>query len=382
MQSSLNTLVSARILREVSLNDERSPVLFVDPSRALLQVDEFRRELPGVKLYYALKSFNDRELVRAIDSSIDGYDIASGGEYEDLRTADVAPNRMVFSNPVKIPQEIERTHQGGVSTFAYQSSDEIRKLAASAPGARVMLRIKVDHAHKTDGQSFARKFGAEPADALQLMTEAREAGLTPIGLTFHVGSQSTNPQLWADAIDVCAHIYADAAKQGLTLTMLDIGGGFPIEYGEGTFATFHRIAEVIREHLGRPVFDGVEIIAEPGRFICADAAMLRCTVIGMEERENKPWLYIDVGIFSGLMEAWEFGRLLQSVHTTNGAELVDYVLAGPTCDGDDVLPGGIALPRGIKCGDTLLIPQAGAYVAAYASDFNHIRKPALLYCRG
>lgn len=356
-------------------------MLIVDPNEAVKKAELFKRELPDVALYYAYKCFSDEKIVAAIDTYIDGYDIASENECNELMKLGVSTERMYFANPVKVSAHVRNTYVSGVRTYMYQSADELKKIATFAPRAEVILRLKVDDSKNVSGQKFSYKFGADPVDAISLLEHARSLDLRPIGLTFHVGSQSTNPILWSDAIRLCGHIIAEAASKGIAISVLDIGGGFPVDYVHGTTTAFSKIARAIRCSLDTHIPSAVKIVAEPGRFIVASSACMVTSVIGREMRNGQEWLYLDAGIFQGFMEAFEFNRLLQAVIPLKESRerKTPFTLAGPSCDGDDIVASSVVLPNDIHTASRLIVAQAGAYTLSYATRFNGFSLPYCCY---
>ncbi len=356
------------------------PVLLVDAGRAAARARKLRAELPGVGLYYAYKCFGHESVVRALDPWLDGYTVASARECQDLVTAGIEPGRLLFANPVKIPDHIASAERLGVLGYAFQSRDEVDKLARLAPGSRVQCRVRVPDDLNVDGQRMSAKFGADPLLVRELVEDARAAGLRPFGLTFHVGSQSTVPKLWTEAIRICATLITDLRDAGIELTSLDLGGGFPVDYvGEGD-GPLEAVTAEIRAALDDHLPSGVAVIAEPGRTLAADSAVILTSVIGRETRDDEEWLYLDTGVFQSLVETLEFGRLLQRIEPLDRLPepAARFTVAGPTCDGDDVLSHDVRLPAGTRTGDRLMITGAGAYTLAYGSDFNGIPRPTVI----
>lgn len=357
-------------------------VMLVHPEAATEAIAKLRRELPNVGLYYAYKCFSNAEVVKAIDSLIDGYDVASEGECRDLVDLGVSGDRLLFANPVKIPGHVSYAHKIGVKGFTFQSADELDKIAELAPGSSVICRVKVPDEHNTTGQAFSKKFGVEPASVVKLMKQAKQLGLKPDGLSFHVGSQSSLPELWATGIELCSQLMEDCKKAGVPLSILDIGGGFPAAYKTGDYQSFEKIAAAIRESLAAHVPSDVAVIAEPGRFIVANTASIVTNVISREVRGEQEWLFLDTGVFQSLLEVFEFHRLLQTpvpLFESKTTKTAPFTLAGPTCDSDDTIEMGVELPADIKRGDKIVITLAGAYTLAYGSDFNGIKRPELKY---
>ncbi len=288
-------------------------MLLVDAERAASRARKLRAELPGVGLFYAYKCFGHGPVVRALDPWLEGFTVASAQECRELVSAGIAPGRLLFANPVKIPDHIAYAERLGVLGYAFQSRDEVDKLARLAPGARVQCRVRVPDDLNVDGQRMSAKFGADPGIVRELVRSAAEAGLRPFGLTFHVGSQSTVPKLWNEAIRICAALIEDLRTDGIALTTLDLGGGFPVDYRDEGDDLLEAVTAEIRAALDDHLTADVEVIAEPGRSLVADSAVIMTSVIGRETRDDEEWLYLDTGVFQSLLETLEFGRLLQPI---------------------------------------------------------------------
>jgi ornithine decarboxylase len=254
-----------------------------------------------------------------------------------------------------------------VRRFVTDSAEDVRLLAARAPGARVLVRLLVSDAGSAT--PFAAKFGAVRDEAVRLVGAVADAGLVPEGIAFHSGSQQLRPEAFADGV---AEALAVAAAAGLHLPVLDVGGGFPIAYLDPV-PDLTAYAAAIREAAG-----GVPLMLEPGRALVAEAGVIRSTVLRVSRRpgiDDRRWVYLDVGRYSGLAETENeaIAYRLRVLGRTGPAEPV--VLAGPTCDGDDVLYRSTPcpLPLSLEPGDVVDLLAAGAYTASYASvGFNGI----------
>lgn len=385
MNPLLTRLAHPNIYNWLTNNSKKLPadyaVMLVHPEAAAEAVAKFRHELPRVEIYYAYKCFSNAEVVKAIDSLIDGYDVASQGECEELIKLGVKPERLLFANPVKIPAQVAYAYKKGVMGFTFQSADELKKMAELAPGSDVIVRVKVPDEHNTTGQAFSKKFGVEPVLVKSLMLQAKDLGLNPKGVSFHVGSQSSLPDLWTTAIELCMQLIDDCNQEGLNLDLLDIGGGFPAAYETGDYAKFERITAAIRQSLKDNVPENIRVISEPGRIIVANTAAIITNVISRETRGDQEWIFLDTGVFQALLEVFEFHRLLQTPVLLSDREAgrAQFTLAGPTCDSDDTIEMGVDLPADINRGDRIVITLAGAYTLAYGSSFNGIKPPELVY---
>ncbi len=341
-----------------------TPVLLMDMDIVREKASLIGKGIRNSKVFYAVKANPDRELVKALDELGIGFEIASAGELNMLKELGVEPRRIITGNTVKTVNFIEELHSYGVRHFAFDSEEEVRKLGKYAPGSQVFIRLTVPN----EGSEWplSKKFGVELDDAFELMVLAGKCGLDPAGITFHVGSQCTNIYNWDSAIDKARRLWDMAMQAGLKPRMLNIGGGYPVPY------TKH-VADVatIEERIDRLIRDkfplDTEIYIEPGRAVVGDAGFFLTSVIGKARRGDENWLYIDVGVFGGLMES--VGGIKYTYVVENGSRAKAWVVAGPTCDSFDVMDRDVVLPEpGV--GDTLVILASGAYTTSYASVFN------------
>jgi ornithine decarboxylase len=215
---------------------------------------------------------------------------------------------------------------------------------------------------------MSSKFGAEPGDAEQLISQARDAGLVVEGLSFHVGSQCTNFDNYTAAFAITSEILNDARDKGYDMKIIDIGGGFPVPY-DSQVPEFKKLANLLNSEFQRLFPPDVEIIAEPGRFIVATAAMLITEIIGKSRRDGKIFYYINDGVyhtFSGVIyDHW----IPNFTAFKKGKEEVCAVV-GQTCDSFDKISLSIQLPGNLEIGDYLLTENIGAYSNASSTHFN------------
>ena len=324
-----------------------------------------------VSLFYAVKANPISEVIEIIKNIGGGFEVSSADELRLVMNFNVPLNKIFYSTPVKKRSEISYFYKEGINLFVFDNDIEIEKIAQCAPKSQVMLRIQTKN--KNSLIDLSLKFGAEPKDALYLLEKARNMGLYPRGICFHVGSQCLSPESYKEAIKLCHSIFEAAAEKGIHLDLLNIGGGFPIGYRKKVpdITTFCKtINEALKYYFyGR--FD-VDVVAEPGRFICADAFTLVTRVIGKSIRNNKIWYYIDDGLYGSFSgRIYDKGDYL--ILTEKDGYKVPSVLAGPTCDSFDIIYEDYELPD-LKIDDLILVPGMGAYTIVSASNFNGFKR--------
>lgn len=350
-----------------------SPVLEMDLDVVAAAYRRMTGALPGVALHYAMKCNGYRPVLRRLRELGCGFEIASASELDDLLGIGVAAADVLFSNPVKAPAQITHTFAAGVRQYAFDSTTELDKLAALAPGAQVVVRLAapdIDSDVPSEG-----KFGVEPEVAVDLLLAARDRGLRPHGVAFHVGSQMMRPTAWKAPLDEVAEMMTALDERGVRLEIVDVGGGFPAPYDlpPPPMADYGAVIQAGLDRLPYPV----RAVAEPGRALVAEAGTLVATVIGTAVRGGRKWVHLDVGAFNGLMESLETGnRLRFPVRDSIGASDPEPChLTGPTCDSQDTILFDVPLSPDLTTGDRVFIESAGAYTTVYASTFNGFTVP-------
>lgn len=378
--TALATEVDAqRLARAARAADYPTPFLLMDPDRIGERIAEFHALLPGVDVHYAMKCNPDPQVVEHVRSAGGSFEIAGLAELRILLRLGVAAEEIIFSNPVKLPTHIRAAFEAGVRWFAFDSADELGKLAQQAPGSSVYVRLRtpsLDSLVPSEG-----KFGVDPEPAVELMIQAAALGLVPAGIGFHVGSQMLDPAAWATAITASGQLMRTLAGHGIVLELLDLGGGFPARYSDANpdlapfAATINAaLAEQLPYRVGK-------IAIEPGRALVAEAGVMVATVIGTAVRGRTRWLHLDVGAFNGMMEALETQNALRFPVSDSGrsAGRARYNLTGPSCDSQDTILFDVELGDDLSCGDRVFLHTAGAYTTCYASNFNGFDIPRT-YC--
>jgi ornithine decarboxylase len=354
------------------LSDARpaSPCVVLDTDVVRSRYEALRRVLPQANIFYAVKANPLPEIISVLASLGAHFDVASSGEIDICLGLNVPPERLSFGNTIKCESAIVKSRAAGVDLFAFDSIAEVEKLARSAAGSRVFCRMLIEN--KGAEWPLTRKFGCESHMAVELIVAAKRLGLHPAGLSFHVGSQQTDPHQWGSAISHAAWIYRGCAHQGIPLELLNLGGGLPAHYREPIqpLAVYAEAIETaLRKEFGsaRP-----QIIIEPGRYLVGDAGLLRTEILLISRKsvhERERWIYLDAGLYNGLDETLN-ERIHYRIRTPHdGSTCGPAILAGPTCDSTDIMyrRHPYELPLDLAIGDPIDFLSAGAYTANVAA---------------
>ena len=350
-----------------------SPLLVIDAERLRAGYHRLAAALPGVDLHFALKPLPHPAVVETLRDEGAFFDLATNGEIEVVRHAGIAPARCIHTHPIKRDGDIRTAIAFGIDTFVADNPDEIRKFAKYRHRAALLVRVAFSSPDAVC--DLSRKFGCEPDAALPLIELAASLGIRVSGLSFHVGSQTSGPAMHVAAIAACAELLHRAAARGHALGILDIGGGFPVEYRQAVLPIEEFCAPIAAALRRLPA--GVRVIAEPGRYIAAPAAVAVASVMGRAQRGGKWWYYLDDGIY-GSYSGRMFDHANYSIDALrSGSERQPSVLAGPTCDSIDVIDEDMMLPP-LQVGDLIVGRSMGAYTWASATEFNFFPKAAVL----
>jgi ornithine decarboxylase len=349
-----------------------TPFLLIDREKVREKTSLIGRHIKNSKVFYAVKANPDIEILRFLNGLKLRFEIASEGELEILSTMGVEPSRIISSNPVKSLKFLKAAASYGLNRFSFDSTEEVEKLASMVPGCNVYVRLSVPN----EGSEWplSKKFGVELEDAASLLLHAKAKGLTPAGITFHVGSQCTNIYNWNIALDKAKLLWDLAAEKDINLRLLNIGGGYPIKYTKNVVDI-----ETIEKNVNNLIYErfpgDVEVHIEPGRAVVGDAGIFVTTVIGRARRGDDDWVYIDVGVFNGLMESVggiKYSYIVESREEARAGKR--WTIAGPSCDSFDVIDKNVSLPEP-QVGSLMLILSSGAYTVSYASEFNGFSIP-------
>ena len=343
-----------------------TPYLTIDLDRVRQNFHTLRAALPNARIRYAVKANPAEPILRLLAADGAAFDVASTGEIDACTSAAIDGQHLTFGNTIKKPADIARAFSRGVRRFTFDTKDGVTAIAEHAPGSSVECRIAP--AFPSSVTPFGHKFGCAPADAVALLNHARALGLRPEGVCFHVGSQQLDPAAWELGIRCVETVFAALGD----LTTINVGGGFPIAYATGAPELGLMAASImiaLERHFGS---SPPQLVVEPGRAIVGPAGTICCEVVSVRTgTDGRRWVYLDIGRYGGLAET-ENEYIRYRLRTRReGDPVEDAVIAGPTCDGDDVLYGRYPLPVTLRAGDRVEIADAGAYTASYASvSFN------------
>jgi ornithine decarboxylase len=343
----------------------RTPYLGLDVAAAVTRLRRLSTALPGTAVHYAVKANPAPALLAALVAAGCRFDVASPAETLAVLEAGATAGDVVYSNPIKRREDIAFAARLGVRLFVVDSLEETRKVAAAAPGSSVLCRI-VTSGEGSDWP-LSRKYGCSTGQAVEILRTAATAGLDPAGVAFHVGSQQRDPGAWDSPVAAAARVFARLREDGLEPWLLDLGGGFPAHHeGECVpLAAYGAAIELqLRRHFGK---SRPRTLVEPGRAVVSDAGTLVTTVIAVVQRGPARWVYLDAGVFTGLVETLGEAIRYRIRTSADGGPTGPCVLAGPTCDSVDVLYEEVPLPLDLAEGDTVRLLSTGAYTSSYST---------------
>lgn len=344
-----------------------TPYLSLDVGAAVARAHALRTALPGTAIRYAVKANPDPRLLAALAAAGVGFDVASPAEVALAVGAGAAAGELVYSNPVKRRADVAEAHARGVRLFVVDSPAEVRKVAEAAPGSSVLCRL-VTSGSGSDWP-LSRKYGCSTDEAIEILRTAAALGLDPAGTAFHVGSQQRDPQAWVAPVEASARVFHALRADGLRPWLVDLGGGFPADH-HGDHPELGAYGAAIRTALVGAFGDDVpQTLVEPGRGLVGDAGTLVASVIAVLHRGGTRWVYLDAGVFTGLVETLEEAIRYRISTSADGGPTGPAVLAGPTCDSADVLYQDVPvqLPLALDEGDLVHLHSTGAYTSSYST---------------
>jgi ornithine decarboxylase len=368
-------MINRRLLKTLA-REHGTPLFVVDHDELRRNYATFKKYLPRIQAYYAVKANPDPAIVKTLFDAGASFDVASMPEFRivyqyikdlpDKQRQDWIWDKIIYANPIKANETLQELNPYK-PLVTYDNYEEIRKIKKHAPQAGLALRLKVTNTGAM--VELSSKFGAAPGEAVDLILAADKVGLTVEGISFHVGSQTTNFGNYVAAINLAANIFKEARDRGYgKMNLLDIGGGFPAPY-DATVKPFRELAGIINRELNRLFPKNIQILAEPGRFLCATAATAISKIIGKAVREGKLCYYVNDGVyhtFSGVI----FDHCHYHMKSFKRGPTQICSVFGPTCDALDVVSMAEELPGDLQLGDLLYSEQIGAYSHASSTWFN------------
>lgn len=362
--------MSAYIKAQQVINIE-TPFLFIDKDILKENIIRFKKSFQNNPIYYSVKANSTREILSILAKESLNFDVASWEEIKLLKEIDISPKRIVFSAPTKLPRDIKKAHDFGVKTYAFDSKMELEKLSHFAPRSKVIGRLIVENTGSE--WPLVRKFGLTNTEMLDFMPLAQKMGLIPYGLSFHVGSQNLQPGTWQKALEKTHRIWKGLKRKNITIPIINIGGGFPIQYTKKNVPDIEKIAQAISETTQNLFGDKITLFLEPGRRMVGNAGILVASVINRTSRGRTEWLYLDTGVYHGFQETLEgFRYTVKTVK--NAVKKQSFILCGPTCDSTDIIMEKVLLPENITLGDKIYFLSCGAYSTSY-EYYNGFRYP-------
>jgi ornithine decarboxylase len=375
--------LSHKLLDFLSSNNLETPFLVMDIDAIAKNYVTLRRLLPQTDVYYAIKANPAPEILKLLVQLGSNFDTASIYEIKQCIAAGAQPERISYGNTIKKARDIVDAYNLGVKLFAFDSLWELEKIATHAPGVHVYCRILTEN----EGAEWplSKKFGCTTDMACDLLLHSRRLGLEPYGISFHVGSQQTNPLQWDRAISTTAMLFQTLSHLGIKLKMVNLGGGFPAKYKSKNLnleVYTSAIMSSMERHFGNQM---PSMMIEPGRSLVADAGLIQTEIVLISRKsyqEDKRWVFLDIGKFGGLIETMDECIKYRIRTPWDNGQVGTAIIAGPTCDSADVLYENTTyeLPLDLSVGDKIEILSAGAYTTTYASvGFNGFL-PLKTYC--
>jgi ornithine decarboxylase len=356
-------------------DQQETPFVVIDKQTIANSYDQLVNCFPFAKIYYAVKANPATEITELLRDKGSNFDIASIYELDKVMKTGVSAERISYGNTIKKARDIRYFYDKGVRLFATDSEADLRNIAKAAPGSKIYVRILTEGSTSADWP-LSRKFGCNPDMALDLLILAKQLKLVPYGISFHVGSQQRDIDVWDAAIAKVKVIFERLKEEdGITLQMINMGGGFPANYIQRT-NDLETYAEEITRFLKEDFGDELpEIILEPGRSLIANAGILVSEVVLIARKSRtavERWIYTDVGKFSGLIETMD-ESIKFPIWTERKGEMEEVIIAGPTCDSADIMYENYkyGLPLNLAAEDRLYWLSTGAYTTSYSAvEFN------------
>jgi ornithine decarboxylase len=379
-----------KLTKEIILQtqDYETPCLVVDLNIIKQNYKNMTECFKDIDIFYAIKANSDTNIIKTLMELGSKFETSSLNEVKILLTLGVKPENIVNSAPYRKEIYLQKMYKMGIRMFVYDTEEELEKFKRSAPEAELFLRVDVDNTGSD--WPLSMKFGVEPKDAVELIKKAHEMNIKVLGTTFHVGSQCLNLENWEKALTQMKNIHDECKQSGINLEMINLGGGIPIKHLKeipNVKLTAEKIKSLVEEKFS-PI---PKMIIEPGRGLVGNAGIMIAEVISKRKYKGQTWIYLDIGVFHGMMETiegFDYEILTEKdvEAEEQGQKVLDdekesYVIAGPSCDGVDVMFKDGKIMSKVEVGDKVYIINAAAYTISYASLFNGYKIPKTYYVK-
>ncbi len=363
--------LNIEVVKDILLQkNQKTPLLLLSKKEISSNYDALQAALPRVKIHYAVKPNNHDTFITEVYNRGGNFDVCSAGEIDKVVKTGIDPRTLVHSHPIKSLPEFDYAVSRSVEIFVVDNIEEIKKLTRYNKKLKVLIRFRIN-TNSNAVVDLQYKFGCQTSEVLDLARKIEEAGHEYYGLCFHIGSQCIYSDNYVNAIKAAHKLINRLDMAGYNTRILDIGGGFPVEYVQ-PIPSIEKFCAPISKALDQHIRPGIRVISEPGRFIAATPVTLICSIIGKAYRDGKIWYYLDDGLystFSGIV----FDSCQYPVISMKDSDEKLSVLAGPTCDSFDVMYDGLMLPEH-EVGDKLMFTSTGAYCDVSGSNFNELRR--------
>jgi len=354
---------------------EGTPLFVIDHAKIRENYHEFKKNFPKIQAYFAVKANSNPGIVKTLMDLGASFDVASMPEFmivhnfirdmPDKERQDFIWDRIIYANTIKPIETLEELNQYK-PLVTFDNIEELRKIRQHAPQAGLVLRLRVPNTGSM--VELSSKFGADPGEAVDLIKAAFDLGLVVEGLSFHVGSQCTNFENYVVALQISSDIIEETEHRlNKKIRILDIGGGFPVKYNPEV-RSIEELAVKLNAEIARLFPPDMEILAEPGRFLVANACTLIAKVVGKAYRDGKPCYYINDGVYH-TYSGQVFDHCTYPVLAFKEGPRHISAVFGPTCDAFDTITLSAELPE-LDIGDLVYSVNIGAYSIASSTYFN------------
>jgi len=366
------------------LSHSKSTIKQMNSDRCILHIkantiqEKYRqisKHFANFKIAYAVKANPDERIIEILKQEKSYFETASLSEIIDLLKQKIHPQKIIFSNPVKEISAISQVLEKKITMHSFDSIDELKKYLQVDKNKKAQLLFRISVPNNGSLWPLSDKFGSPKKFWKKIYSFMQSNRLQLAGLTFHVGSQCENDKNWHKAMKLVKQATLLAKKYGLHPYVLNIGGGFPIDLGR-KISSIDKIFGIIDSYIQQYKkynIEFTEFYAEPGRFIVGEAGVLETEIIGIAERDEGKWVFLNCGVFNGMMEVID--GITYPMTFSSNKELEKVTLCGPSCDSMDRLY--VAKIPSPKSKDKIFFHGTGAYTTVYSSNFNGFKSPFL-----